>query len=193
MKEPTINGTFSCGVAAGVWVCVGVSVVLCFHSLLPLFWTEMFYKWASKSQYLVFLFLFFCPFPPSFTAGRWMMLLIPRSGGVEWQMTEVLVQQEGEPKREATTERLATADNRENRKGQAHRLGGEVEVSDRIYRCCSCSLSLHSLFSPHCFCSFISFFFFLPLYLYHTENTHTHLHLHSSDCSIFLNKPALKL
>lgn len=74
-------------------------------------------------------------------------------------MTEVLVQQEGEPKREATTERLATADNRENRKGQAHRLGGEVEVSDRIYRCCSCSLSLHSLFVSAA--SFLSSFFFL--------------------------------
>lgn len=54
-------------------------------------------------------------------------------------MTEVLVQQEGEPKREATTERLATADNQENRKGQAHRLGGEVEfaltiISDKHLR-----------------------------------------------------------
>lgn len=87
MKEPTINGTFSCGVAAGVWVCVGVSVVLCFHSLLPLFWTEMFYKWASKSQYLVFLFLFFALFLPlSLQADGWCCWsLAPEAWSDRWQ------------------------------------------------------------------------------------------------------------
>lgn len=172
MKEPKINGTFSCGVAAGVWVCVGVSVVLCFHSVLPLFWTEMFHKWASKSQYLVFLFLFFCPFPPSFTAGRWMMLLIPRSGGVEWQMTEVLVQQEGEPKREATTERLATADNRENRKRSSTSIGrwGRSKWPD-LPMLLLLSVFTFSLFS-HCFIHFF-LLFSSSVPLPHWKNTHS--------------------
>ena len=73
-----------------VWVCVGAAVVPGgFQSLLTsvFFDLKCFTKEhqkvkVSSSFFLFFIFYFFHPLPPFFSAGRWRML-IPQSGGVE--------------------------------------------------------------------------------------------------------------
>lgn len=69
-------------------------------------------------------------FSLSSSVGRWMML-IPHSGGVEWQMTEGLVQQERT--QAATSERVTAAGNGKQQQRSGTSIGRRGEVSDQIY------------------------------------------------------------
>lgn len=110
----------SCVGATGMWACV------CFRSISvtfpPLLQSETYHISSSKKTLLYFL--------PSFFEGRRMMP-IPHSGGVEWQMTEGLIEQKR--KREVTSDRAAAGSNGKWWQRSGTSIGRRGEVSDQIY------------------------------------------------------------
>lgn len=60
------------------------------------------------------------------------MMLIPHSGGVEWQMTEGLIRRERKGE-EVTSERVTAGGNGKRRQRSGASIGRRGEVSDQIY------------------------------------------------------------
>ncbi len=146
-----------------VCVCLGATVV--FNTFNLSFDQNCFPKEHQKSMSPLF------SLPPSSSVGRWTML-IPRSGGAEWQMTEGLIQQER--KRGITSERVTAAGNgkQQQRSGTSIRRRGEV--SEQICWYWNDCVSSHSLFFFLCCCSYIFLSFFLSLCKTHIFMWHQH-------------------
>lgn len=125
----------------------------------PIFGFQMVHKRASEVKVSPSFSPHHSPLAPASPAGRWVMLIL-RSGGVEWQMTEGLIQRE--TKGAVTAESVAVGGNGKQRQRSGTSIGRREAVSDQAYWYASevmpVSLSFYSSsciyhFHPH-FCHF---------------------------------------
>lgn len=159
-------------------VCVGVAVVSGgFQSLLASDWIWNVPQKSIKSQSL-----FFVPFLS--VSLQTEMMLIPRSGVVEWQVTERLIQRER--KQEVTLERVPAAGNEKQRQKVRHidwkaMRSKWVDLLILGWQCFSPGLSLNILKIP-----FTPFYFVCASFPSLTASSSVSCDIHSFSLSTFI-------